>query len=236
MSIVKRDLEVSDDESHGKKPRIVSDEGDMLSDLLMGSTLEASETCPCATCPRRVSKAVQQDWRNWVVVAQDEPGLVVMQNYFNMYVETGYGVSWMSNRNAGYYVLMCQACKVAFKKFFHGISTKPLEELPGNLQDGTLVRTELDKFAMKTIARLMCHQLAEKISLDTASSSSVNMDQAEWILWETDVLVDLDFFYDTDWLQRQWPGVNVITITENSCAWISFCIAVPAMLQDQHCS
>lgn len=132
-----------------------------LQHALMSVGMNEGEIHPCSTCPKRVTKNMIDDWNHWVCVAQDDEGLKTLQTYFNMYVKVGFGVSYTSKKGTGIYIMMCPCCMMSYKSLFHLVATMSPENLPNEyraLKEATGEKLML----LKTIARLLCHQLVNK--------------------------------------------------------------------------
>ena len=155
-----------------KRPRV--DDSDDLASMLMNVSMNADQQHPCSTCPGRVAKAIMEDWNHWVLLAQDEEGLAVLQKYFNMYVKLGYGVSFKSAKcDTGLHVLMCSNCMTSYRKMFQKVATSASpEQLPAELD--ALRSLPQEQFVhMKIIARLLCHQMCSKVIAPSQSSSDM---------------------------------------------------------------
>ena len=145
-----------------KKPRATQEDADGLAQQLMsGLNVTEGVSHPCSTCPGRVSKEVIDDWRHWVCVGQDVQSLKTLQTCFNMYVKTGYGVTYESQKGTGVYVMMCTTCMSSYKATFDQVAKAAT--LADVATDVSNCATPQDFHLYKIIARLLCNELCLKL-------------------------------------------------------------------------
>ena len=154
----------TEDEQAEKKAKSDQEE-EALAAQMMNTVLEPELELPWpfSTCPSSVSQDTMDDWRHWICVAQDMEGMKTIQVFFNMYVKTGFGVSYLSKKGTGFYILMCEKCMNSYAKQMHTVSeAASADDIQQDMPSLKCAPKEEFKL-LQIIARLTYNQIRSKL-------------------------------------------------------------------------